>query len=423
MTRAPISVVGVSHHTAGIADRERFAFPPDVARGVLEGASPDSLLLSTCNRTELYALSEPEPLLERLLAAAAGTDVDPRLLFAHRDEDAVRHAFEVAAGLDSMVVGEPQILGQVKRALRDAREAGSLGVVLDQLARRALTVGRRVRHETDLGAGLPSIPKVATGMARLVLGELRGARLLVVGTGKMGDLTARTLVRVGADSVVVTNRTPGPAAELAERIGGRAAPIEELETLLSAADIVICCTASQDPVVDRSSVEAAVRGRPPGRRLVLIDIAVPRDVAADVREVDGARLYDMDDLRGWSSEAVAPAAIEAARAIVAEEARSFMAWRAARAAVPTIREMHERAEAILDVEVRHAAGEDAERLREFGRRLMKKLLHDPVTRLRAGAASDDGVYIDVARDLFALDRETPGRLAEELRSRKEGEDG
>jgi glutamyl-tRNA reductase len=423
VTRAPISVVGVSHHTAGIADRERFAFPADVARTLLDGASEDSLLLSTCNRTELYALCDPEPLLERLVGAAGGAAADRRLLFAHREEDAVRHAFEVAAGLDSMVVGEPQILGQVKRAMRDAREAGSLGSVLDELARRALTVGRRVRHETRLGAGLPSIPKVATGMARLVLGELRGARLLVVGTGKMGGLTARTLARVGADSVVVTNRSFEPAAELAARIGGRAAPFEELGSLLSAADIVICCTASQEPVVDRPCVEAAIEGRPRGRPLVFIDIAVPRDVAADVREVPGVRLYDMDDLRSWSSEAVAPAAIDAARGIVAEEARAFMAWRAARAAVPTIREMHERAEAILDLEVRRVAGAEAERLREFGRGLIRKLLHDPVTRLRAGAATDDGTYIDVARDLFALDHDTPGRLAEELHPRERPEGG
>lgn len=427
VTRTPISVVGISHHTAPIAERERFAFPPDVVRDLLASHGGEVLLLTTCNRTEMYGVSEPDVLRTRLLEAAArGAGLgpgDPRLLFEHREEAAVRHAFEVASGLDSMIVGEPQILGQFKRAMRDAREAGTLGSVLDELARRALEVGRRARRETELGEGLPSIPKVATGMVRLILGELEGARLLVVGTGKLGHLTARTLKRVGAESIVVTNRTPGPAAELAGRIGGRAEPFDRLDDLLAGTDIVICCTSSQEPILDRERIEAAASGRDASRRLVLIDIAVPRDVAADVRRVRGARLYDLDDLRGWGSEAVAPGVVESARAIVQEEARAFLAWRAARAAVPTIRDLHTRAEAILEIELSHAPEAEAERLRAFGRRLMRKLLHEPVTRLREGAAADGERYVELARDLFALEGGGSGRLGEELRSRDEQDDG
>ncbi len=184
----PVSVAGVSHHTAPIAERERYAFPEDVSRRLLQETGGETMLLTTCNRTELYSLGPPDGLVARL-REAAGTD-DDRSIYTREGEDAVRHLFSVAAGLDSMIVGEPQILGQVKKAMREAREAGTLGPVLDELVRRALTVGRRARNETDLGEGMPSIPKVATAMVKLILGELEDAMLLVVGTGKLGALTA-----------------------------------------------------------------------------------------------------------------------------------------------------------------------------------------------------------------------------------------
>lgn len=408
MTSDPVAVAGVSHHTAPIAERERYAFPEDVARRLLQETGAETMLLTTCNRTELYCLGDADGLVSRL-RAAAGVDND-RSIFSHQGEDAVRHLFSVAAGLDSMIVGEPQILGQVKRAMREAREAGTLGPVLDELVRRALAVGRRARHETDLGEGLPSIPKVATGMAKLILGELEDAVLLVIGTGKLGDLTARTLNRAGATEIVVTNRTPEAAVELAGRIGGRAEPFDRLHALLTEADIVICCTASQEPILTVERIEAATAERRPGRQLVLIDIAVPRDVDAEVRRVRGVRLYDLDDLRGWGSEAVAPSAVEAAREIVGQEAAVFAAWRASRAAVPTIRELHERMERILELEleIEHVSADEREVMRTFGRRVIKKLLHRPLTRLREGAASEGETYIENVRDLFGLDGEEAG---------------
>lgn len=408
MTSDPVAVAGVSHHTAPIAERERFAFPDDVARRLLEETGEEAMLLTTCNRTELYSIGDPADLVRRLVdAAGAGSE---RLVFSRRGEAAVEHLFGVAAGLDSMIVGEPQILGQVKKAMRAAREAGTLGVVLDELVRRALTVGRRARNETALGDGLPSIPKVATGMAKLILGELEDARLLVVGTGKLGDLTARTLSRAGASEIVVTNRTPEPAGELAGRIGGRAEPFDDLDRLLVEADIVITCTASQEPILTPERIEAAVAGRPEDRRLVLIDIAVPRDVDAGVRAIRGVRLYDLDDLRGWGSDAVSPEAVEAARAVVREEAESFAAWRASRAAVPTIRELHDRIERILDLEleIERVSPDEVEAMRTFGRRVLKKFLHRPLTRLREGAATEGEGYLETARDLFGLDGEEAG---------------
>lgn len=408
MTSDPVAVAGVSHHTAPIAERERFAFADEVARRLLDETGDEAMLLTTCNRTELYAVGDPAALVRRLVEAAGAKG--ERLVFSRGGEAAVEHLFGVAAGLDSMIVGEPQILGQVKKAMREARAAGTLGPVLDELVRRALTVGRRARNETALGEGLPSIPKVATGMAKLILGDLEDATLLVVGTGKLGDLTARTLTRAGASEIVVTNRTPEPAAELAERIGGRAEPFEALERLLVGADIVISCTASREPILTPERIRAAVEARDGDRQLVLIDIAVPRDVDAEVRRIAGVRLYDLDDLRGWGSEAVSPTAVEEARAIVREEAAAFAAWRASRAAVPTIRALHERIERILDLEleIEHVPPEEAEAMRVFGRRVLKKLLHRPLTRLREGAASEGEAYLETARDLFGLDGEEAG---------------
>ncbi len=394
--------MGVSHRSAPLPVRERFALAEGAVRRLLDGGGGERLVLVTCNRTELYGVEAGEALEERLLDAA-GPGADSAALYTLADGEAARHLFAVAAGLDSMVVGEPQILGQVKRAMAAAREAGSLGPVLDELSRRALAVGRRVRRETDVGRGLPSIPKVAVGVARLVLGDIGGRSLLVVGTGKLGDLTARTLRRAGASEVVVTNRTPEAAAALAARAGGRAAPFEALDSLLATADIVISCTSSSEPILTRDRVGAAV-GRRNGRApLVLVDIAVPRDAAADVRELAGVRLYDLDDLREWGSSAIAPGAIEEAEAIVDAEAREFVAWRASRTAVPTIRELREKAERILEAELARLPAAEAEASREFGRRLVAKLLHHPTRQLRDRAAAGSDAYLDMARDLFDLD--------------------
>ena len=396
-----IAVVGVSHWSAPLAERERFAFGKAVTRRLLQARNGERLLLVTCNRTELYGVGSTDDLRGELLEGAGAADVS---LDARSGERAVSHLFSVASGLDSMVLGEYQILGQVKRAMREAREEGALGPLLDELARRALQVGRRVRRETDIGRSLPSIPKVAVGVARLVLGELGGARILVVGSGKLGDLTARALGRTGAQEIVVTNRNPDRARTLAEAVGGRSEPYPALDRLLGETDLVISCTAAPAPVLSRERVERALAGRP-NRRLALIDIAVPRDVDPTVRSLPGVRLFDLDDLREWSSVSVAPEILDAARTIVEDETRDFQAWLAGRTAVPTIRELHERAEAILDAEIRRIPEDEREAARRFGRRLLRKLLHPPVSRLRDGAASDGEAYVRLARELFDLDDE------------------
>lgn len=396
-----IAVVGVSHWSAPLTERERFAFGNATARGLLRSGVGERLLLVTCNRTELYGVDSTEALGREILKAAGVGEV---VLDARSGERAVSHLFSVASGLDSMVLGEHQILGQVKRAMREAREEGALGPVLDELARRALQVGRRVRRETDLGRSLPSIPKVAVGVARLVLGELGGARVLVVGSGKLGDLTARALRGMADLDLVVTNRRIERARTLAEAVGGRAEPYQALDRLLAETDLVISCTAASGPVLSRERVERALGSRS-GRRLAFIDIAVPRDVDPTVRDLPGVRLFDLDDLREWSSVSVAPGTLDAARAIVEQETRDFQAWLGGRAAVPTIRALHEHANAILEGELSRLSEAERETARRFGRRLVKKLLHSPVSRLRDGAASDGDPYVEMARELFGLDSE------------------
>ena len=416
-----LCAVGISHKTAPLAVRERFAFSGPAARALLSAADGERLLLVTCNRTELYGV-EPSDVLAARLLEAAGREADGVGLFRLSGAEAARHFFAVAAGLDSMVIGEPQILGQVRRAMSDARSAGALGPLLDELSRRGMAVGRRVRRETELGKGLPSIPKVAVGVARLALGELAGRSLLIVGTGKLGGLTARTLRRAGAGSVAVVNRTLSAAEDLAAEIGGRVEPFESLDSLLARADIVISCTASPEPVLTRARLAAALQARDPASRapLVIVDIAVPRDVEAEARQLPGVRLFDLDDLRGWGSSAVSPDAIAAAEAIVEEETRDFLAWRAARAAVPTIRALQDRADAILERELGRVSPAEADAMRAFGRRLVAKLLHHPMRKLKDHAAAGSAEYLEVARDLFALEGENGGEPPSNRANRSTG---
>src|SRR5688572_4602696 len=296
MSGGRVSLAGVSHRTAPLDRRERFALQTDAAARLLSALGPESFLLVTCNRTELYGSRPAEELETALLDFAGGGD--PNDFYRRTGREAVGHLFAVAAGLDSMVVGEPQILGQVKRAMSEAEAAGTLGVVLGELVRRAISVGRRARRETDLGKSLPSIPKVATGMVRLVLGDLSERTLLIVGTGKLGYQAAGLLRRSGASRVVVTNRSPEAALRLAGEIGGRSAPFTDLDALLVDADIVITCTAAAAPILSRDQLAQAMTARRE-RKLVLIDIAVPRDVEPAARSLRGVRLYDLDDLRGW----------------------------------------------------------------------------------------------------------------------------
>ena len=427
-----VTVIGASHRTAPIDVRERFAFglgelPRALQRLVEAGPVQEAVLLSTCNRTEVYlALSDAErgeEIARQMMAERAGGDAGSNLryLYQRRDRAAVEHLFRVAAGLDSMVVGEPQIQGQVREAYMAACSvAGGSGPVvgptLNRLFQTALNVGGRVRSETQLGVGAASISSAAVDLAKKIFGSLRGRHALVMGAGEMSEVTLECLRSEGVDGTLVVNRTHARAQELAERCGGRALQWDDLGSALGAADIVICSTAAPHPVLTRREFRRVLPGGV-RRPLCIIDIAIPRDVEPEVGEEDNVFLYNIDDLQQMVEDSLGRRREElpAAEAIVAEGVEEFWAWFSGLAVVPTIRDLRERSEELrraeLDKAMRrlsHLAPEDREAVEGLTRSLLNKLLHAPTVRLREAAGNGRGIHaLDTLRYLFELDPE-PG---------------
>lgn len=421
-----IVVVGLSHKNAPIEVRERLAIGRDVvpevlARLVSQRVIGEAVVLSTCNRVEIYAaarsrgapaeeLAEVSRAVMSVLASIGGDGISPHLTRA-QGMDAVLHLFRVAASLDSLVVGEPQILGQLKEAIEIAREQRTLGQTLGNAMHRAVRVGKRVRTETAIGAGQVSVSSVAIDLAREIFGELAGHTALLIGAGEMAEAGSKLLVRAGA-RLLVCNRSPERGAALAEEVGGEARPWSELSRALVEADIVISSTASPNYVVTTDLVKVARKARK-GRSLFLIDIAVPRDVDPAVNKLDNVYLYDVDDLSQIVAESLSGRASEAARAetITTEEARGFETWTLEQALTPAIVGLRARTRAVLAAEVersltgklRHLTATDREALGIMIDAATNKLLHGPVTRLRALAADPRaGDYLEALRDLFEL---------------------
>jgi glutamyl-tRNA reductase len=410
-----ITLVGVSHHRAPVELRERVAMNLSESAHVAEtlgAAAGEAVCLSTCNRTELYvahdrALEAGEQaralLLERE-AALADT------LYELHDEAAALHLFRVAAGLDSLVPGEGEILGQV----RSAFEVGAAGPLLGRLFRQALHAGRRARTQTAIGEAPASVSAAAAALAQQVFGELRGRRILLVGAGKVSEQAARNLLSRGAEIALVANRSAVRAQELAGRFAADPIALDRVEGELASADIVVASTAGREIVVGREQVERALRARR-GRPLLLIDLAVPRDLDPEIRDLDGCYLYDIDDLQevvaatlsGRRREA------EAAEVLVAEEADRFRAWLASLDVVPAITSLRAWAEEIRQRELARAEARlgrltDAERraVEAMTAQIVNKLLHGPTIRLKEAAAAADGVvYADAVRRLFGLEDE------------------
>jgi glutamyl-tRNA reductase len=328
-------VVGLSHRTARIAQREKVALPPAQARAMAralrgERALAEAAVLSTCNRTELLAVAADPAQAADILRSAlvARTRIEAAELagatYVHHDRDAVRHLLCVAASLDSMVVGESEIQGQVRAALVVGREEHTVGPVLARAFRQALRTGRRVRRETRIGAGAVSVSSVAADLARTELGDLAGRRMLLIGAGRTAEATARALVGYGLGEVVVANRTPESAAQLARRLRGRAVDLDALTHELAAADVVIASTGAPESLLHVADVASAL-GRHARRRLVLIDIGVPRDVDPRVGELPGVCLHDIDDLERLAAANLDGRHLEARRAlaIVDDDVRRF----------------------------------------------------------------------------------------------------
>lgn len=428
MTR--VAVLGLSHRTAPVAQREKAALDADGVRSLLRRLMLDPLVdeaaaVSTCNRTEVYVASEDAELGREAASRAlvACSRIGPAELacahYALYDDAAAGHLFRLAGGLDSMVLGESEVQGQVRAAAALAAEEGALGPLLGGLFRRALTAGGRVRHETGIADGPMSVSSVAVDTARRALPDLASRRVLVVGAGRMAESTARALQRQGAGELVVANRTLSAARALATCVGGRAVELSALADELLRADIVVCSTDAPHPIVRCTDVAAALIPRPE-RPLVLIDLAVPRDVEPEVASLRGVVLYDIDDLDRVMERNLEGRRRELARAehIVGDEVARFHAWRSGLTVAPTVEALYSRAEELRRAEVARATrGLDPEQraaLDNFSRSLVSKLLHEPTRRLREAGSLRQA---ETLHDLFGLDAfEQPDAEVVELRA-------
>ena len=398
-------LVGTSHHHAPVELRERVALDRDQAAELARRLG-ETVCLSTCNRTELYVAAADGVEAERR-AVAALAELEPQVeqaLYRLHDHAAALHLFRVAAGLDSLVPGEGEILGQVRAAF----EAGTAATLLDRLFRQALHAGRKVRAQTAIGESPASVSAAAAALAEQVFGDLAGRSILLVGAGKISEQAARNLLTRHARIAFVANRTLDRAQELAERLGAEAIPLEEIGRQLEQADVVVSSTSSAGYVLDAPTVERARRGRP----LLLIDLAVPRDLDPAIHELDDCYLYDIDDLEAIVAETLAGRRGEAERAeaIVAAEAEKFHEWQAALDVVPAIASLRARAEEIREAELRKAEGllgrlDESQRraVESITAQIVNKLLHLPTVRMKQAAAAADGViYAEAVRHLFGL---------------------
>lgn len=406
--------------------RERLTFPETRLPGALRALGgrqefAEAAILSTCNRTEIYTVV-PHPghekavhhFIEDYHGISAADYVSHT--YMHRDADAVRHLFQVASGLDSLVLGEGQILKQVRDAFAAAAEAGTAGKMLNGLFRTAIATGRRARTETEIGKGGFSVGHAAVDLARSIFGSLDGAAILILGAGKMSELTARHLVTNGVRFVMVANRTFERATSLAEKLGGTAIRYDDFPDAMSRADIVISSTASPHPIVTRKLLQPVMRKRR-GRSLLLIDIAVPRDIEPQVDMLDNVFLKNVDDLEEVVSDMARERAGEVARVevVVAEETEKFMTWFRALSVAPVVTQMREKHEEIRQAELarlRNQLPDMPDRawqnIEAAMKSLMNRMQRDPIERLKEAAARDSSGgggpdIFDAARELFALD--------------------
>jgi glutamyl-tRNA reductase len=424
-----ILLLGVSHHTASIDLRERLAFPADQlpsALGLIAQTTGigESVLLSTCNRTEMYVTcDDPSPARDRLARCLCDYHrldvhgIEPHL-YAQHETDAVRHLFRVAAGLDSLVVGEPQILGQVKQAFGVATQEQRTGALLNRLFHHAFTVGKRVRAETGLADGAVSVSFAALGLARKICGEIKGLTALVLGAGDMAALTARHLQAQNPARLLITSRTAAHAEELAREVDGQVIPWTDVDRALNLADIVVSATGAPHPIITRDRLRQAMRGRTM-RPLFIIDIAVPRDVESTAGDLEQVFLYNIDDLQGIVSENLAKRGHEVARAeaIVGEEVQAFLTWSRSRAVVPTVVALRKRFESIRQAELTRLQPKLAglppdarQRVDEITRLLIEKLLSTPTEQLKSLDDPDTIVaFSDALNHLFGLNSERPAQ--------------
>ncbi|MGB7919853.1 MAG: glutamyl-tRNA reductase [Desulfobacterales bacterium] len=417
-----IVLLGLNHKTAPIELRECIAFAPDQTADALvylknEPEVSEVLLFSTCNRVEVLLvteqITEAVEKAKRLIARFNQIALSEfeNVLYIHTGDQAVRHIFRVAASLDSMVVGEPQILGQIKQAYRLATQQRAAGVVLNRLLHRAFFVAKRIRSETGIGGHAVSISYAAIEMGRKIFGSLEGKKVLLIGAGEMAELAVAHLIRNRAGDILVANRTFERAVELGRRFRGSPIKFEELIASLSDVDIVISSTGSPDFVVKREHLKGVLRKRR-NRPLFFIDIAVPRDIDPHINRLSNTYVYDIDDLKGVIDENIGDRQREAIKGerIVEEAVINFRRWYDSLDVVPTIKALRKKLEDIAAVEVKKTLQADG--VSEEGRQavermtqsLINKILHDPTDVLkRNGCQGGRSAYLDITRKLFKLD--------------------
>jgi glutamyl-tRNA reductase len=432
-------LVGLSHKTAPVAIREKLTFPASVQEDALGRLTRleqvnEAVIVSTCNRTEVYAVaSSDDGGVDAVIGFLAEYhELDrhelTRYLYIITGEAVVRHLFRVVASLDSMVVGEAQILGQVKEAYGHAQNTGTTGKAYNKLFRQSFEVGKRVRTETAIGESAVSISYAAVELAKKVFDALDGRAILILGAGKMSELTAKHLVSNGVTRVLVVNRTFERAEEMAARFNGDALPYERLYEALGQADIVISSTAATEYVITKADLAPVSRHR--SAPLFLIDIAVPRDIDPAVNDLSGVFLYDIDDLSGVVESNLEERMVEARRAeaIIDEEIGMFFSWAESMEVVPTVAAIRAKAEVIRQMELEKAlrrldlSDRDRKTIEALTCAIVNKMLHGPTARLKKAATGKDGyVYMDVARALYGLedteDRHGPGAFRNLLNMR------
>ncbi len=411
---ARLLLLGWNFRTAGVSLRERVAFTADEVREALDrlrgrGVVSEGVIVATCHRSEIYGLTEgrrADEELMRVISEWRGLDVEEatRESFYREGADAARHLFRVAAGLDSMALGESEVLGQVRTALRVAREARATRSVLHRLFESAVAAGKRVRTETAIGRHPLSVPSIGFELAAKVFGDMETRTILVLGAGETGALFARQAVEAGVRDVRVANRSAERAAEVAARIGGTSVAWEELPRALAEADVVVGATASPVPVVRRADVELAMRQRR-GRPMFFLDLAMPRDVEPAVGEIYNVYAYGLDDLKEVAEENGRRRAREVplVEAILEEELARFLGWFGSLAVIPTLTELRARLDRLRDVELERVPPADRERFRAFADAISAKLLHEPMRRMKAEAdAARKLDRVEAVRHLFDL---------------------
>lgn len=417
-----IFLVGLNHRTAGVDVRERFALANhcDEENWALPciGAVSESVILSTCNRVEILAAGTGE-VAEQVLrnwAGARGTDVEDLrpYVYVHKNLEAVRHLFSVASSLDSMVLGEPQILGQLKTAYRNAVKSRATGVILNRLLHKAFSVAKRVRTETAVASSAVSISYAAVELAKRIFGDMREHKAMLVGAGEMAELAAMHLLQSGIADILVANRTLVRGQELAKQFNGHAIPFEDLSRHLLDVDIIITSTGSQEPIIRARDIRVALKARK-NRPMFFIDIAVPRDIDPDVNGLDNVYLYDIDDLKEVVEENLATRRDEAAKAaeIVNEEVLLFSRWLSSLDMQPTIVDLIKKGQRAAEEELaktfkRLGPVDDntREALEAMASALVRKLNHDPIMFLKHGGMSQEGngPRISTMRRIFNLDK-------------------